>query len=85
MTQSPKNAHQESTQPITELTLAELEDLIKKIVRRTLQENSNNIQTSKSFQIFDETFGSWSESRNLEDIVNEIYESRTLDKSENSL
>lgn len=82
MTKLPKNFHQESTQPITDLTLAELEHLIEKIVQRTLQENINNVQSSKPSQIFLDTFGSWIEQRNPEEIVDEIYQSRTLDKSE---
>lgn len=82
MTQSPKNLDQESTDPITDLTLAELEHLIEKIVKRTLQDN-NKFQTSKPSQIFLETFGSWVDKHNSEEIIHEIYQTRTLHKSEN--
>ncbi|PSF39529.1 hypothetical protein C7H19_01695 [Aphanothece hegewaldii CCALA 016] len=80
MTQLPENVYQTSTQSIKNITLAELEHLIEKIVRRTLQENNNN-QTSKPSQAFLETFGSWTDDRNPEEIVKEIYQTRTLEQS----
>ncbi|MGK7876471.1 MAG: hypothetical protein AB4426_25210 [Xenococcaceae cyanobacterium] len=95
MTQPSENLDSTLTQSIQHLTLAELETLIEKIVKRTLQEKNSHIiphnllkgqlQTASPPQAFLETFGSWEDTRTPEEIISEIYGSRILDRNENNL
>lgn len=79
-----------SGQPVSALTVAELETIISEIVRRVLREEmrqavgvpTNGKALSEPFLA---TFGSWEDARPVEAIVAEIYESRTVSTSEVSL
>ena len=67
-------------QPISTLTVAELETLITEIVRRVLREEirgaiPNNGETMS--EEFLDTFGTWEDDRAADEIVAEIYASRT--------
>lgn len=67
-------------QPISTLTVAELETLITEIVRRVLREEmlqsvrENGRTMSEEFLA---TFGAWEDDRSADEIVAEIYASRT--------
>lgn len=78
-----------ANQPINKLTVAELEMLITDIVRRVVREeifrvppraNGGTLSTA-----FLATFGAWEDDRAVDDIVNDVYESRTLSTTELSL
>ncbi len=69
-----------SNQPISTLTVAELETLITEIVRRVLREEFRQAVASKNGDMLPEeflaTFGAWEDDRSIDDIVAEIYASR---------
>jgi hypothetical protein len=77
-------------QPISALTIADLEAIIAEVVRRVLREEmrraaglpANGQSLSEAFLA---TFGAWEDPRPAEAIVSEIYESRTVATSEVSL
>lgn len=77
-------------QPISALTVADLETIIAEIVRRVLREEmrraagpSANGKTLP--ELFLATFGAWEDARPAEAIAAEIYESRTVSTPEVSL
>ena len=78
-----------SNQPISTLTVAELETLITEIVRRVLREEFRQAAASKNGDMLPEeflaTFGAWEDDRSIDDIVAEIYASRTVSAVEASL
>ncbi len=77
-------------QPISTLTIADLEAIIAEVVRRVLREEmrraadlpANGQSLSEAFLA---TFGTWEDPRPAEVIVSEIYGSRTAATSEISL
>jgi hypothetical protein len=77
-------------QPISALTIADLEAMIAEVVRRVLREEmrraaglpENGQSLSEAFLA---TFGAWEDPRPADVIVSEIYESRTATNSEVSL
>jgi len=77
-------------QPVSELSIADLEIIIADVVRRVLREEmrpavavpANGESLPEAFAA---TFGAWEDSRPVEAIVTEIYESRTVSTSELSL
>ena len=78
------------TQPISSLTVADLEILIAETVRRVLHEEgqlaSAGIGHDKPLRDeFLATFGSWEDPRSADDIIAEIYDSRTVSVAEVSL
>lgn len=99
MTQQPdnidKHLQNQLDQPLNVLTVADLEALIVKIVQKVLTEERTRIGQedfqSKSVKIdfppqaLLETFGSWQEERTAEEIIDEIYASRTIPTGEYSL
>jgi hypothetical protein len=76
--------------PVSQLTIADLEALIAEIVRRVLREEiqratelpHNGHSLSEALLA---TFGTWEDSRPVETIISEIYESRTVSTGEVSL
>ena len=89
-----ENSQLGSNQPISVLTVADLEALIVKIVQKVLKketsklenENLQEIETSQtnqhSYQNFLNTFGTWRDSSTAEEIISDIYNNRTHSNSE---
>lgn len=84
-----ENSSPQPDQPVSLLTLAELETLIINIVRNTIrQEMGEPGQTGKvkyPSPDFLATFGTWEDSRTAEEIIDDIYTSRTLPDRRESL
>ena len=84
------NSHLESKQPLSLLTVADLEALIVKIVQKVLKteisklenENLQAIEISQTNQTFLNTFGTWKDSSTAEEIISDIYNNRTHSNSE---
>ncbi|HEY9704194.1 MAG TPA: hypothetical protein V6C58_17215 [Allocoleopsis sp.] len=64
-----------SNQSISNLTIADLENLIEMIIKRNLKQE-NYSQETKDNQTLLETFGKWEDNRTDEEIIAEIYSSR---------
>lgn len=83
-----ENSQPESDQPISVLTVADLEALIVKIVQKVLRQETGKLRhrdlqvetvhTNNLPKDFLETFGSWEDTRTAEEIIDDIYASRTL-------
>lgn len=74
--------------PISALTVSELESLITEIIRRALYEAFQEYSPSNGEALpkaFLDTFGAWDDDRSSDEIVTEIYESRTVSKADLSL
>jgi hypothetical protein len=76
-----------TNQPISALTIAELESLITQIVRRVLREEirrtsavPGNGDAVPSPLLA--TFGAWEDERSADEIIAEIYKSRTVSAKE---
>lgn len=77
------------------LTVAELEALLTKVVRQVIKEEIINLvnqqvkpkDTSAEHYLekFMETFGAWEDDRTDEEIIKDIYDSRSFSNSEHSL
>ena len=75
-------------QPISTLTVAELEALITEIVRRVLREEIRQAPPQNGGtmpEAFLATFGAWEDDRSTDEIVAEIYASRTVSTTDVSL
>ena len=85
-----ENSQLGSKQPISVLTVADLEALIVKIVQKVLKKeiskledkNLQAIETSRTNQAFLTTFGTWEDTTTAEEIISDIYNSRTHSNSE---
>ncbi|MBE9214400.1 hypothetical protein IQ247_17285 [Plectonema cf. radiosum LEGE 06105] len=64
-----------SEQTIGNLTRAQLEEIIKAITKRTIQQEMIATGQNKS-QYAAETFGAWEDERTDEEIIKEIYDNR---------
>jgi hypothetical protein len=83
-----ENSQPTSEQPLSLLTVADLEALIVKIVHKVLQQETQKLQQEDLSneltqpkhppQAFLETFGSWEDTRTAEEIIDDIYSSRTV-------
>ncbi|MBF2004001.1 MAG: hypothetical protein IGS49_00600 [Chlorogloeopsis fritschii C42_A2020_084] len=83
-----ENTQPTSDQPISSLTVADLEALITKIVHKVLKqeaEKSQSVESNNPPQAFLETFGTLEDTRTTEEIIDDIYGSRTIDNREHSL
>ncbi|NEP45785.1 MAG: hypothetical protein F6K35_43905 [Okeania sp. SIO2H7] len=81
-----ENLQLNSERQINSLTVAELENLIFKIVRRVIKQEMSNFKSTKTPpQEFLDTFGSWEDSRTAEEIIEDIYASRTFSDRQESL
>ncbi|MBW4669706.1 MAG: hypothetical protein KME60_20390 [Cyanomargarita calcarea GSE-NOS-MK-12-04C] len=66
---------------LSNLKVADLELLIAKIVKKVIKEETQQqqlLQSANSSQDFSETFGSWEDTRSTEEIIDDIYASRTV-------
>ena len=69
------NTQPNSEQTIGNLTRTQLEEIIKDITRKTIEQEIINVKNNKS-EALEATFGSWEDERTEEKIIKEIYESR---------
>ena len=82
-----ENLQLDSERQINSLTVAELENLIVKIVRQVIKQEIGNLRgealqaTKAPPQEFLDTFDSWQDSRTAEEIIEDIYASRTFSHS----
>jgi hypothetical protein len=80
-----ENSPIESQPPVNALTVTDLEALIIKIVQELLKkepsklekENLQEIETLRTNQAFLNTFGIWEDTSTAEEIILDIYNSRT--------
>ncbi|BAU62878.1 hypothetical protein STA3757_02290 [Stanieria sp. NIES-3757] len=63
-------------QKIGNLTRGQLEEIIKEIVQNTIKQETINAQENK-VQALAATFGKWEDERKEEEIIKDIYDSRT--------
>ncbi len=91
-----ENSQPESEKPISVLTVADLEAIIVKIVQKVLKQETDNLehrdlqevetlQASYPPKAFLDTFGTWENTRTTEEIIDDIYASRTLPAEKDSL
>lgn len=82
-----QNSQLTSNQPISNLTEAELEALIVKIIKKVITQDTDklDLQTDVPPQAFLNTFGSWEDTHNTEEIIDDIYVSRTIPCEESDL
>ncbi|HAX80219.1 MAG TPA: hypothetical protein DCY88_31375 [Cyanobacteria bacterium UBA11372] len=90
-----ENSQPDTNQPVSVLTVADLEALLTKIVRQVIQEEMmklpiqqvqpKEISTQHTLEKFMETFGAWEDERTDEEIIKDIYDSRSFSNSEYSL
>lgn len=90
-----QNSKPELDQPISVLTVADLETMIVKIVQKVLTQETRRLgrgdlqvetaQTNNPPKAFLATFGSWEDIRTAEEIIDDIYASRTLPRNKDSL
>ena len=83
-----ENSHPDTNLPINVLTVAELEALLTKVVRQVITEEMINLPIQQvqpkeklaecSLEKFMETFGAWEDDRTDEEIIKEIYETRSF-------
>ncbi len=72
----------EPDRSVGDLTLADLQALVTKIVQEALKQerewdNSKRAETDRFPDTFLATFGNWEDERQAEEIVHEIYSTRT--------
>lgn len=86
----------ELDEPINVLTVADLKAIIVKIVQKVLKQETDKrehrdlqevetVQASHPPKAFLETFGTWEDKRTAEEIIDDIYASRTLPDAKDSL
>jgi len=90
-----ENPHPTSDQPLSILTVADLEALIVKIVQKVVNEQTQNLkqqdlqieitQATHPPQAFLATFGTWEDTRTAEEIIDDIYSSRTVSERDYTL
>jgi hypothetical protein len=83
-----ENSQSTSEHSLSLLTVADLEALILKIVQKVIKQETQKLQQEDLSnkptqakhppQAFLETFGSWEDTRTAEEIIDEIYSSRTI-------
>lgn len=89
-----ENSPPDANQPVSVLTVADLEVLLTKIVRQVIKEEMINLPTQQvqpketaaehKLEKFMEKFGAWEDDRTDEEIIKEIYESRSFSNSEDT-
>jgi hypothetical protein len=73
------NFHLNSDESINGISMADLEALIIEMVEKVLKkEDSMIFQSQHPPKAFLDTFGSWEDTRTVEEIVDDIYSSRTI-------
>lgn len=89
-----ENSQPDNNQAAIVLTIADLEALLTKIVRQVIKEEMRSLpiqqvqpqqRTEHPLEKFMETFGAWEEDRTDEEIIQDIYENRSISYSEYNL
>ena len=90
-----ENSPVDPTQPISVLTVADLETLLTKVVQKVIRQelttlNHRLVKPEESpaahpLENFIEKFGAWEDERTTEEIIKDIYESRIVSSSEYTL
>ena len=76
-----ENSQSMPERSLSNLKVTDLELLIAKTVKKVIKEETQQqqlLQSTNSLQDFSETFGSWEDTRNTEEIIDDIYASRTV-------
>lgn len=72
----------DSTETLSNLTLSELETLIEAIVQKNIKQKelttSQTNQYKANYKSFEKTFNAWEDDKNEEEIIDIIYESRSV-------
>jgi len=89
-----ENSPPDANQLVSVLTVADLEALLTKIVRKVIKEEIINLPTQQvqpqatatehKLEKFMEKFGAWEDDRTDEEIIKEIYDSRSFSNSEDT-
>ncbi|WP_341525643.1 hypothetical protein WKK05_24095 [Nostoc sp. UHCC 0302] len=90
-----ENTQYTSDQLISSLTVEDLEALIVKIVQKVIKQERQKLEQENLLikptdsnhppQAFLETFGTWEDTRTAEEIIDEIYSSRTVNDRDYTL
>lgn len=82
-----ENSQADANQPVSVLTVADLEALLTKVFRQVIKEEMINLPTQQVqpketltehyLEKFMETFGAWEDDRTDEEIIKEIYDARS--------
>lgn len=90
-----ENYQVDPTQPISVLTVADLEALLTKVVQKVIRQElttlkHRHVQPEKPpsqhpLENFIEKIGAWEDERTTEEIIKDIYESRIIYSSEYTL
>ncbi len=83
-----ENSQLDPTQPINMITVADLEELLTKVVQKVIRQELFNLKhpqlepedspTEHQLESFIEKFGAWEDERTTEEIIKDIYESRII-------
>jgi len=86
-----ENSQPDTNQPASLLTVADLEALLTKVVRQVIKEErmilpiqqlqTEETSTQHPLEKFMETFGAWEDDRTDEEIIKDIYDSRSFSNS----
>ncbi|MFB2894240.1 hypothetical protein ACE1CI_15120 [Aerosakkonemataceae cyanobacterium BLCC-F50] len=89
-----ENSQPDANQPVSVLTVADLEALLTKVVRKVIKEEMINLPTQQvqpkttatehHLEKFMEKFGAWEDDRTDDEIIQEIYDSRSFSNSEDT-
>jgi hypothetical protein len=89
------NSQPDTNQPAIAIPVSDLEALLTKVVRKVIKEEMMNWPTQQiqsettltehPLEKFMEKFGDWEDDRTDEEIIKDIYDSRSISNSEYSL
>jgi hypothetical protein len=89
-----ENSQLDPSLPISVLTVADLEALLTKVVRQVIRQEITSFKVPTkseatsaydSLEAFMETFGAWEDERTTEEIIKDIYDSRSTSNVDKSL
>ena len=90
-----ENFQVDPTQPISVLTVADLEALLTKVVQKVIRQELTRLEhrqvkpeespAAHPLENFIEKLGAWEDERTTEEIIKDIYESRVVSSSEYNL
>jgi hypothetical protein len=90
-----ENSQVDPTQPISVLTVADLEALLTKVVQKVIRQELTTLKqrqvkpeespAAHPLENFIDKFGTWEDERPAEEIIKDIYESRISYSSESTL
>ena len=90
-----ENSQLDPNQPISVLTVADLEALLTKVVQKVIRQELTTLKyrqvkpeetpVAHPLETFIEKFGAWEDERPTEEIIKDIYESRIISSSESTL